>query len=201
MKGLLLKDVYMMASEVKYLILLAAIVLFLQNDWLFIFFILYASALPITSLAYDEQAKWKNLADMLPFTPQQLVGSKYLLGYILAGGATLVVLASKGIGQGGAWGAGHMMLAGVALCISIVIGAVQFPLMYGIGVEKGRLLFILCTVVSSSLLYSAAGVIEETAFSYGTRFWVKIFLPLAFFTVICSLISFHISIKLYQRTK
>ncbi len=72
MKGLLLKDVYMMASEVKYLILLAAIVLFLQNDWLFIFFILYASALPITSLAYDEQAKWKNLADMLPFTPQQV---------------------------------------------------------------------------------------------------------------------------------
>lgn len=201
MRGLVLKDAYTMASEVKYLLLLTAIVFFLQNDWLFIFFILYASALPITSLAYDEQAKWKNLADMLPFTPKQLVGSKYLLGYILAGGATLVVLASKGIGQGGAWGAGHMILVGVVFCISIVIGAVQFPLMYGIGVEKGRLLFILLTVVSSSLMYSAAGILEETAFSYGTGFWIKAFFALAVFTVIFSLISFHISVKLYQRTK
>ena len=46
------------------------------------FAMIYAAMLPINALAWDEQSKWNNLADMMPYSKFQLVFTKYLFGYI-----------------------------------------------------------------------------------------------------------------------
>ena len=80
MSGLIQKDIYTLTTELRYFILVLLVTFFMRNDFLYAFSILYATILPTTALAYDERSKWNALADMLPFTTGQIVGSKYILG-------------------------------------------------------------------------------------------------------------------------
>ncbi|MEG2037837.1 MAG: ABC-2 transporter permease, partial [Ruthenibacterium sp.] len=62
MKGLLLKDFYVLWKQARVLLLL--MLAFTVLPGMSAFVILYAAMLPYTALAYDEQAKWDTLAAM-----------------------------------------------------------------------------------------------------------------------------------------
>ena len=85
MKGLLLKDWYMVVKYCKayLLICLVFIGVSIMSDDNF-FFILYPCILcgmiPVTLLGYDERSKWDQYCAALPYTKAQIVSGKYLLG-------------------------------------------------------------------------------------------------------------------------
>lgn len=152
MKGLLLKDTYVLMRQMKFFFFL--IVLFAVMPNMFSFGILYAAMLPYTALAYDERSKWDQLAAAMPYSRRDLVLSKYLLGWISSGSATLIVLASmltKQVVHGSA--AVSLPLLLLAFCCALLLPDVTLPFMFRFGVERGRI-FTLAFIV---LICATAG--------------------------------------------
>lgn len=143
MKGLLLKDVYTLAKSLRVFLLLIIVFSCLPGLNMTVFAVVYSSLLPVTALSYDERCKWDSLAAMLPYSPAQIVVSKYLLGYIAVLGAALIALAAHGVyglvGKAAADGVLPFLLGGTASGLTVM--ALSLPPMFKIGVEKGRIFF------------------------------------------------------------
>lgn len=198
MKGLVLKDISSLATELKYIVALLAVLIFLQNDFLYIFAIVYMAVLPISALGYDERAKWDKMANMLPFSTAQLVGSKYILGYLAMGTAVLFVVFSRWFGSGKTVSAEDFISIAIVLCFALIIEAIQLPLMFWVGVEKGRILFVLITVFGASTMYSSGAILKEISMVQTGK---NVLFIMAVAAVVCNLISFLAAEKLYQRAK
>ena len=186
MKGLVLKDINSLATELKYIVALLAVLIFLQNDFLYIFAIVYMAVLPI------------KMANMLLFSTAQLVGSKYILGYLAMGTAVLFVVFSRWFGSGKTISAEDFISVAIVLCIALIIEAIQLPLMFWVGVEKGRILFVLITVFGASTMYSSGAILKEISMVQTGK---NVLFILAVAAIVCNLISFLAAEKLYQRAK
>ena len=144
MRGLLRKDIYVMWDQMRVLFVLA--VVFSLLPWTAAFGSTYAMMLgfmlPFSTVGYDERCRWDKLAAMLPYTPGQIVGSKYLLSglmLLLSVGVILLGQVSRGIldRSGVDWGE-FAQLAGVALFLFGGLMLVSLPLLYRFGAAKGR---------------------------------------------------------------
>lgn len=198
MTGLILKDIFTILKQAKVFLFIAAAMLLIQNDFMLTYVICYASMLPFTALGYDERAKWNKFADMLPYTTTELVGSKYLLGYLSVGIAVLITIASKcfyvSVGKA-SFSREYWIVLLLTVCAALILLAVNLPFMFWIGVERGRLLFI--------LLIIAAIVFTTTALDNLTlgRMQIESSLLLAAaltITVTFNLISFWLSKIAYK---
>ena len=94
--------------------------------------------------SYDERSKWNSLAAMMPYTEKSLVFSKYVLGYIsVVCAAALSMLAQFIIGffQKSSFEPESYISIVLAICIALIIQAINLPVMFQLGVEKGRFVF------------------------------------------------------------
>ena len=122
MKALLKKDLLVLARQMKFYLLLILVFSIIPNFPGAAFAIVYAAMLPITSISFDENAKWGNLAVMMPYTPQSLVGCKYVLGYLCLGSvAALTLLAQLLMGTLRKSGALPESVATIALSILMAL--------------------------------------------------------------------------------
>ncbi len=199
MTGLLLKDIYTMLKQTKYFLLLTIALGFLQNDFMLTYVICYASMLPLTALGYDERAKWNKFADMLPYTTNELVGCKYIMGYLSTAAATLImilikcfyVLTGKAVFSHEYW-----IVLLLTICAASIIQAVNLPFMFWVGVERGRLLFIIFVVV---FIVSATTALDNlNVFQIQAELSLLISAVLAI-TAIINLISFRLSKLAYKQ--
>ncbi len=146
MKGLLLKDWYMMKKECRSSIFIAAAFIALSvvsnGNMFFVFYpCLLCSLLPVTLLGYDERSRWMQYSGTMPYTKAQIVSGKYLIGLF----AQLTILLAVGVTQ-----AAKMMIAGefvlgefavlmlLMLVVSTLTSSIPLPFMFKLGVEKGR---------------------------------------------------------------
>ncbi|MEG1783233.1 MAG: ABC-2 transporter permease, partial [Oscillospiraceae bacterium] len=108
MKGLILKDLYVLSKTFKvYGVLLLFYGVFGlttgQPNFMMGMVCVLLAMLPITSLAYDERAKWDKYALTMPINKNDIVLSKYALGLLLSLiGAVISLVASVVIGDMGA---------------------------------------------------------------------------------------------------
>ncbi|MDO4553304.1 MAG: ABC-2 transporter permease [Bacillota bacterium] len=145
MRGLLLKDVYVLFKQMKIFILLVVIFSVIPGFSMSTFAVVYAALLPVNTMAYDERCHWDELAVMMPYTPFALVFSKYLLSYGL-------VLSVSAVATAAQWGVsavfgrrgepGEVVSFLLLVCLVLVMQAVNLPFFFRFGVEKGRLLFL-----------------------------------------------------------
>ena len=165
MKGLLIKDFYSIVSQLKLFLIIIIAFALVPGYSVSAFAMVYAALLPINALAWDEQSKWDNLARMMPYSKFDLVFSKYIIGYIsilsaavLCTGfafvysffpsseplniSSIVMFACSGVG-------------------GLLLMALNLPLMFRLGVEKGRLLFGIMVGVSCVLIAVANGIIGD----------------------------------------
>lgn len=198
MTGLLIKDIYTLLKQTKLFLLLAIALGFLQNDFLLTYVICYASMLPIAALGYDERAKWNKLADMLPYTTNELVGCKYIMGYLSIAAATFIMvfikcfytLIGKTVFTGEYW-----VILLLTICAALIIQAVNLPFMFLFGVERGRMLFIIFVVV---FVLSATTALDNLNLSQiEPKLSLLISATLAI-TIIINLISFGLSKIAYK---
>ena len=102
MKGLLLKDYYML---LKYCRPYALIVLIFGvcslADGSNLFMLAYPAVLcginSVSLLAYDEKSRWQQYCETMPYTRKQVVDSKYLLSFLLIAGLSVVLAAAHGL--------------------------------------------------------------------------------------------------------
>ena len=178
MKGLLLKDLYMMRKYCKAYLLITVIfiaVSFASSENLFFIFYpcLLCGMIPVNLLGYDERSKWLQYSETLPYTKAQIVSGKYLIGI----GTQLAVLLITGVAQAirmsleGTFSLSeHLILMMLLLILSLIASSITLPFMFKLGVEKGRMAYyimigLVCagSIVSSNLL--ASGIQSEIKFT------------------------------------
>ncbi len=146
MKGLLLKDWYMMKKYCKSYIIIAAAFTVLslasKGNMFFVFYpCLLCGVIPVNLLGYDERSRWMQYSGTMPYTKAQLVSAKYLIG-LLSQTAMLLVM---GIAQGikttvsgdFVWN-DFIVLMLMMLIMATLTSSISLPFIFKLGVEKGR---------------------------------------------------------------
>ncbi len=156
MKGLLLKDFYMIVRYCRSFLLVAGAFLAVsmaKNTGLFFFLYpcMFCSMIPVTLMSYDERSRWNQYSGALPYTRAQLVSAKYLIGLGASGLMLIVsvaaaVIRSRITGESGY--AGELLQTVELLAaVSMVVPSLCLPFMFRLGVEKGRIVFYLSMVI------------------------------------------------------
>lgn len=200
MKGLIIKDITVMLKQMGIFLILLIIFAAIPSGELTGFAVMYTALLPITAVAYDERSKWDELAAMMPYSPAQLVLCKYLLSYALVAGACVISL----IARAASASVTHMFLLPDALsaivmyvCISLIIVAIDLPIMFGMGSEKGRFVLILITIVI--VLASVNRTEQLISLLSAGRDGMLSFLPAAAIAAaVLNAVSIFLSSKLYR---
>lgn len=165
MKGLLLKDWYMMRKYCRSYLLIAAVfiaVSLYSNDNLFFIFYpcLLCGMIPINLLGYDERSRWMQYSGTLPYTKTQIVSAKYLIGLL----AQVTILIVTGIAQGvkmtvaGNFVFGEfVVLMLLMLIVATLTSSISLPFIFKLGVEKGRTAYFIMIgfVCGASILASS----------------------------------------------
>lgn len=170
MKGLILKDFYILAKYCKsVIIILIAFVIagFFGYDSFFISYpCLFGSILPVTLMTCDEKEKWNNYVQTLPISKAQYVSGKYVIGLILS--SFFIILTSilqliKMIKNNTMDFAdyGNTMLNIIAFCL--LISALIMPFIFKFGTEKGRIVYLLAIGIFCTLFVMVS--MSDTGFS------------------------------------
>lgn len=167
MKGLLLKDLYMIKKYCKsylFIVIVFIAVSFAGSENLFFIFYpcMICGMIPVNLLGYDERSRWLQYSETMPYTKGQIVSGKYLIGL----GTQVSVLLVTGISQAirmsisGTFILGeYLVLMMFLLIMTLLASSITLPFMFKLGVEKGRMAYyimigIVCagSVISSNLL-------------------------------------------------
>lgn len=192
MKGLLLKDVYVLTAQMRFFLVLILLFAVIPSYSMSGFAIIYAAMLPYTSIAYDERSKWDQLAGMMPYSTRQVVLSKFMLGYLCVAIATAVSLLSALVIPSGKASPASLL---TAACVALTIMAVTLPFMLRFGVERGRMLFILVIVAAACSSMTAMEALNES----GAALPQVLTLGAPVLAVASNLISLPISFRAYAR--
>ena len=156
MKGLLRKDIYMLAKYNR-LFLLAVFVMAVAaavtgSSFFTVYVGVLAGVLPITALAYDDREKWCTYCETMPVTRAQFVAEKYILALIVAAAVTALL--------GAGWLISGRSAALTPVLLPVILLApstVCLPLFFRLGAERGRAAYMIVIVLACV----GAGVISQ----------------------------------------
>ena len=195
MKALIIKDTYVIWRQMKYFLVMILIFSALPNGFNNAFAVVYASMLPYTALAYDERSKWDQLAAMMPYSTRDMVLGKYVFGWLCIGAA---VVLSGLLQMALSLVVDRVFLPGVMVLSvlgAVCILAISLPLMFRMGVEKGRLAMFLVIF----LVCGAAGAIAHIAESVGSGTVFAFQGPVLGVTLLAALVLTAVSVPLSMR--
>lgn len=160
MRGLLLKDWYMILRHWKgmivFNIIYALIASLSSMAMVFAAMNILLGTMVVKSLmAYEEQNRWDCLAVNLPVTQKQIVTEKYLVGF---GGALFTSLLTAGImSLVGVFYHGNregVMLPNLLLFVALgmLLLSLELPVLFKFGVNKGRIWFMATVILVSTFV-------------------------------------------------
>lgn len=160
MKGLLLKDYYVLTKQLTIILLVIPVMAFAGGGSLFMLTILIGASLPMTALAYDEMSKWNGLAVMMPYSRKDLIVSKYMIGYFCVSITSVLAVLGQFVFSI-LTSAPKMNANSMLFYISIVLIfiAMNMPIIFKFGTEKGRFFYIVAigAVASIGTMFQVAG--------------------------------------------
>ncbi len=150
MKGLIIKDLFMIVKNFKMYFLLDAffiIVAFVSPDNVAFLAmpVLISGVIPITLLANDERSNWTKYLGTLPYSKAQIVSAKYLIGLLLQGAMCAVlyaVLLIHGAYYGTLSPAASAELVLEMFAAALLCPTVCLPFCFAFGTEKGRIVYM-----------------------------------------------------------
>lgn len=115
--------------------------------------------LPMSSFAYDDQARWEKFAAATPAGRRGVVGGKYLFALLCTAGASvlvgaiLTVMALLGKVDAEVWWE-PLAVVGACACFTLLLDSLFLPFLLKFGSEKARMLTMLlfATVFGSMAL-------------------------------------------------
>ncbi len=205
MKGLLLKDWFVIWKQCRYLLFVPAVFLAvsaLSDDSQFfaIFAFLLSAMYPMTVMGLDEQSKWERYALTMPFRRRDLVLSKYLLSFcsLFLYGVLYLLLVLLFKHDPEAMKV-SVMLTSVGISIGILYSALAYPFLFKLGMEKGRIWYlILIVVVCGNGAALAAMLGDEISLNLLLTWMNRLLLILPLAALALFGLSAFLSIKLYE---
>lgn len=168
MKGLLLKDFYMIVKYFKMYFLLDAIFIvaaFISPGNTFLLVpVLIAGLIPITLLGYDEKSRWTEYCGVLPYSKAQVVSAKYIIGLLMQGmmcAVSFLALLVSGMYHGEANPADAAVTMIEMFVAALLFPAVCLPFCFRFGTEKGRIVII---VVISAITAASVLLLKDDDF-------------------------------------
>ena len=168
MKGLLLKDLFVVSEFVRVLTLM--VIVFIASMMAIDGFSVIGAmisllvvSLVISSFSYDDLAHWDSFAATLPVSRRKLVASKYLFLLLLGvlavvfNGLVSVLFAALQPGVSLAEQFVTGILISMAACI---IDFVLIPLIYKYGAEKSRTMMMMVIVIIFGITYGGAELLK-----------------------------------------
>lgn len=203
MIGLVIKDILNLKNSFRTSLLILALFSFMAYQsqdptYLMGMFVLIMSIQSISSISYDELAKWDVYALTMPISRVKLVISKYILSIMLSiialiiSGAIsyFVILPTSNMNT-----IEFLLSSYLVFASSILLLSVLLPLIYRYGVEKSRLLiFIVISIpVLIGIFFSKIGIDLPDENQLRTLFKVSPFIIIALL-----FISSFISCRIYK---
>lgn len=175
MKGLLLKDYYLIRS-ILYIILVVFVVVgiglsFLTSTWvLAVIATVMLGMISVTTINMDKSSGWRKISVVLPVSRKTFLDSKYILYLLLSGiglflGITLSVIVSIFKGQLDY----HSMLLFVSISIAMALfaGSMTIPFAFLFGEEKSMLGLIIAYPLSAMIFVGAALLFDNKLMACG----------------------------------
>lgn len=198
MKGLLIKDWKTLLKQMKVMLVIVVVFACIPGTYMAAFALFYAAMLPITALAYDERAKWDELAAMMPYTAKAIVGSKYVLGLTLVLPVLALSMLSRLIVYSASITSESIMALLIIVGLSLILMAINLPFMFRFGVENGRLIYIVLTCVFIIAGVNFADKLADMVSGFETAMVATVPLLLLAAAVIALLLSYLISVRVYR---
>ncbi|MBD5149472.1 MAG: ABC-2 transporter permease [Oscillibacter sp.] len=203
MIGLMKKDLFVADKSGRLLLVMAVAFSMIPSMGNFgaTYAMMLALMMPLTSIAYDERCKWDKYAAMLPYTPGQLVWSKYLLAYfytVLGGGIIVLGTLLRGLATGAVDWEMTMQLTvmmGVAMLFVMALG---LPVIYRFGSEKGRFVMIVIMGLGVGAALGLMGVFGELP-ELPSLPLPAIAAMIAVLVVVATYVSFRASVYFYKK--
>ena len=195
MKALLMKDFYTLWRQLKVYLLVMLVISVFNGSFGNIFITIWAALLPYTAMAYDERSKWDQMAAMMPYSTRDMVLGKYVFGWLCIGAAAVL---SGLLQMALSLVVDRVFLPGVMVLSvlgAVCILAISLPLMFRMGVEKGRLAMFLVIF----LVCGAAGAIAHIAESVGSGTVFAFQGPVLGVTLLAALVLTTVSVPLSMR--
>lgn len=175
MKGLLLKDYYLIRS-ILYIILAVFAVIgigmsFLTSTWvLTVIATVMLGMISVTTINMDKSSGWRKISVVLPVSRKTFLDSKYILYLLLSGiglflGITLSVIVSVFKGQLDY----NSMLQFISISIAMALfsGSMTIPFAFLFSEEKSMLGLIIAYPFSSAVFVGAALLIDNKIIACG----------------------------------
>ncbi len=167
MKGLLLKDWYLLKGYYRYYLLIDVIFgicgsFVTDNMFVVLYPCLLNGIVAGSLLSVDEKERWDMYASTMPYSRAQMVSSKYLMSLMLSGVYLLLLLLVQlclGVFKrdSGVWEQILFILT-VMIPLSLVMPAGMLPPLYKFGVEKGRVAYYIVLLVPSIIIGILCGL-------------------------------------------
>ena len=213
MKGLIIKDLCVIKNQMKSLLLVLALFIFLSianKDATFVLFLIpfYMIMLLITTFSYDEFNKWECYCNSLPLSRKEIVKAKYILfnasSLILIILGILASVIIPNFIENTTFESIYASIIGVAFGICLVI-SLLIPFYYKFGSQKGRIMLFLTIAILALLIGMITSLdifnnieLMNIINSLNNLSLGMFTILLIIITVIIMAISYYISIKIYS---
>lgn len=206
MTALLQKDLYVLWKQMRFYAVLIVVYALVPNTFLNVFGVVYGAILPYTAMAYDERAKWDQLAAMMPYRDWDLVASKYVLGAMFSAVAAVTAVAAQSVihrfyqAENGDWFTPEHAVICFGLALTIM--AVAMPVLFRFTVEKARVIILLLIFVVAGGSGALAAIVEDSV-SETVAFRIPLPAAAAFLLagVVLMAVSIPISVRMYRRRR
>ena len=203
MKGLLLKDWYVLLKQGRMMLFCIVLYTILSvggSGSFGVFASLFIAMLPLTLMGIDERNKWDYLAGAMPYKKRDIVLSRYLLVglgllalgviYIISGFTYNLILDRTGD-----------LFQWETIILTFVAGLIypsfSLPIVFHLGVEKARLWFVILTGGLAGgvgiFVYSKVTLSMEILHGISDNLWFVVVVSILLF-----LLSAAVSVRLYE---
>ncbi len=198
MKGLLLKDLYVMKRELRaflfIIVVFTAISFVGENNSFFMFYgIVMLPIVNISLISYDERSHWDSFLETTPISRSTAVSEKYLLNLLLLLLWSPVVIAFYLI-QSDSLGSPLQILC-ICVYMALFFPAVLYPFIFALGSEKGRFAYFIFIFAAMAAIAAGVSLTSQGVIVFPEKLSLLLLLP----PVAAYLISWRLSIALYKK--
>lgn len=213
MRGLLIKDMYIMRQNVKSMLFILAVwsLFFLWGNksgtFLISMFTMVAGISVLSMFSYDRQTKWEAYVLTMPVSRRKIVLEKYLYVIITCAAfgllAVAVVVASqilKGRGLSMEFLLEVLLNWLIGIAITFFYNSLAIPLTYWLGVEKARMIPSVL-IGASVFLFVIFASKNRGIGAVSDHEMTLIFTGAAVTTVVMMILSYFISVTIYSKNE
>ncbi|HBG0225720.1 TPA: ABC-2 transporter permease, partial [Clostridioides difficile] len=208
MKGLILKDLLNLKGNIKFILLFIIMFGFMSslgdgnvNNFIGVIIVLCTTMI-VSTFSYDDLNKWDSYVLTMPINRNDIVLSKYLTMLIfsfIGVLVSLIVSVTIGYFKNTLILNETLLINALILSISVCFGSLILPLIYKFGIERARLLMILCFLVPTLALLVFKSILENISSPISIEIILNTLVySLPFVAILLFVISYFISSKIYS---